>query len=408
MIHFTEEPTLKDYLAACRRRAWVVVVVLCLVSLVGVKLAFLTTALYRAQATVLVDLSTWNTRDYVERADVPEVARVLETLAARVLSAESLAELGHRRNLFPALEGDADRIAATTRSAISTEVTGFDQFRVRFVHPDPVVAAEVANELAEAFVAEQRRLRVTHGENTTAVMAHTLAQAARKLAEQGDAIKQYRILHQGSLPGQTDGNLRAIERWHGDLRLNTQSLQRAKQRLALALASTPRIYHGEAIEALRAEVFGLEAERAELRRLIADAEVKVARAAEVEGTLAAMQREQDSTLRAYNELLTQRQNASLRVELDRSRFDSLFRVVEPAKVPASPFKPARAVILAITVALGLLGGAALAIAVDWFDDTFHAAPELARVTGYPVLATVTRIPRLPAGAALDGGSTGST
>ena len=390
MIHFTEEPTLKDYLAACRRRAWVVATILGVALVIGAKLAFFTTPEYRAESTVLVDTSTWNTRDYVERAEVPEVARVVELLGAKVLSAESLAAIAHRLELYPDVAGNPGQLASQAGKAVSTDVSGFDRFSVRFNHVDPAKAAAAANAIAEAFVAEQRSQREAHGEKTTSVMSHELATMSRTLSEQSEAMKQYRIRNQGSLPGQTEGNLRAIERWQGDLRLNTSALQRAKERLELALASTPKLYQGEAIEALRAEITGLTAERQQLEGLIRGAEVKVAKAAEVEGTIAAMQREYDSSLRTYNDMLERRQAAGLRVELDRSRFDSMVRVSEPAVAPASPFKPARLLVMTLAFAIGLLGGAAIAIALDWFDDTFHDAQALARVTGLPVLAVLPR------------------
>lgn len=390
MIHFTEEPTLKDYLAAVRRRAWVVAAVLALALVAGLMSAFMTTPKYRAESSVLVDTSTWNTRDYVERAEVPEVARVLELLRSKVLTRESLAAIANRLDLYPEAGGDPAKLASAAAGSVSTEVTGFDSFTVRFVHADAAKASAAANAIAEAFVEEQRTQREAHGEKTTSVMSQELAAMAKKLAEQNDAIKQFRIRSQGSLPGQTEGNLRAIERWQGDLRLNTNEMQRAKQRLELALASTPKLWQGEAIEALRAEVSGLQAERKQLEDMIRGAEAKVAKAAEVEGVLAVMNREYDSMLRSYNDMLERRQAAGLRVELDRSRFDAMVRVVEPAKVPTGPFKPARVLIMALALALGLLGGAALAIAIDWFDDTFHDAPALARVTGLPVVAVLPR------------------
>lgn len=394
MIHFTEEPTLKDYLAACRRRIWVFAAVVVASVLAAAQYVWFATPQYRAQATVLVDTSTWNTRDYVERADVPEVARVVEMLATRVLSQESLAALAHTKNVFPEAGGDPAKLAGAMRKGVSTEVTGFDQFQVSFVHTHPQVAAAVANELAEKFVSEQKAVREMHGEKTTAVMTQEITGMQRVLAEKSEQIKAYRVANQGALPGQTEGNIRAIERWSSDLRVNGAALQRVRERLNLALASTPKIYQGEEIEVLKAEIAGLESERAQTEALIRSAEAKVAKAAEVEGTLVAMQRDYDSTLTSYNDMLERKQAASLRAELDKSRFETLFTVTETAAPPAAPFFPSIAVVLAGALAFGLLGGAALAIGIDWFDDTFHDAPSLARVTGLPVLATLPRQRRL--------------
>lgn len=390
MIHFTEEPTLKDYLAACRRRVWVIAAVMVAALVAGFQFVYFSTPLYKAQATVLVDTSTWNTRDYVERAEVPEVARVVEMLATRVLSPDSLAAIAKQNNLYGEVGTDPAKLAGAMRKNVSTEVTGFDQFQVRFVHTDPEKAAAIANALAAQFVSEQKALRELHGTKTTEVMTTQITAMSATLAKQDDQIKKFRIGSQGSLPGQTEGNLRAIERWQGDLRLNTAALERAKERLSLALASTPKIYQGEPIEALKAEVAGLEAERAQTSALIRIAETKVAKAAEVEGTLAGMTREYNSTLASYNDMLERRQAASLRASLDKSRFESLFQVVEAAKIPSVPFQPAILLVMTAALAFGLLGGAALAIAIDWFDDSFHDASALARITGLPVLAVLPR------------------
>ena len=391
MIHFKEEPTLKDYLAACRRRAWVIAAVLVAALVTGFQFVYFSTPLYKAQATVLVDTSTWNTRDYVERAEVPEVGRVVEMLATRVLSPDSLAKLAAQQNVYPELSNmNPAALAGAMKKNVSTEVTGFDQFQVRFVHPDPVKAASVANALAAQFVTEQKALRELHGTQTTEVMTAEITAMSGTLGRQDEQIKKFRIASQGSLPGQTEGNIRAIERWQGDLRLNTAALERAKQRLSLALESTPKIYQGEPIEALKAEVAGLEAERAQTSALIRVTETKVAKAAEVEGTLAGMTREYNSTLASYNDMLERRQAASLRAALDKSRFGSLFQVVEAAKVPSVPFQPAILLVMLAALAFGLLGGAAIAIAIDWFDESFHDAPALARLTGLPVLAVLPR------------------
>lgn len=401
MINFADEPTIKDYLRSCRRHAWVIALTLGAALLVGAQMAFLTTPTYKASALVLADTSTSTTRDYVGRVDAPEVNRVLELLAGNVLSNESLQGLVTEYRLYP----DADpektlvELAARMRSAINTEVVGFDTFRVDFVHPDKETAAAVANRLADMFVAEQRRQRDLNGDATNDLMSKELAAMSADLKTKDNAIKQYRIANMGSLPEQIEGHLRIIERWQGDLRLNTQALERARHRLASATANTPAIFQGEPIDVLRAEIAGLEAERAELNRLIAGTEALVAKGGEVEGTLREMQREYDAGLRAYHDLIRARQEAALRVGLDLARFDALFRVTEPAVVPRSPFRPMRGVIMAIALVAGLLVGAGLAVVIDYFDESFRDRAELARHTGLPVLAAVPKLGRLPRGPA---------
>lgn len=400
MINFADEPTVKDYLRSCRRNWWIIAATLVVALAVGFKQAFLTKPAFKASAVVLADTSTSNTKDFVDRITVPEVNRVVELLSAHVLSNESLSKVAIEKNVYPGFEGTPEEMGASMRKNISTEVVGFDTFRVDFVHGDPQTAAVVANELAKLFINEHARQREENGDATNKLLSTELATMAADLKAKDAQMKKYRISALGALPGQTDGNMRAVERWQGDLRLNTQALQRARERLELSTASTPKLYQGEAIEALKAEIAGLQAERGELQRLIAKTEVLVNKSGEVEGTLQEMQREYNASLVTYNDLLRRRQDASIKVGLDRARYASLFKVIEPAKVPGSPFRPMRPIIMAIALLAGLLAGAALAVTRDYFDETFHEAAELARHTGLPVFAAVPQQGRLiPARAA---------
>ncbi len=393
MINFADEPTLKDYMKSMKRGWWLIAGCLAIALVFGLGKAFLTTPLYKASAVVMADTSTTNTKDYVDRVTVPEVTRVMEALATDALSTTSLARMATELGLFAGAPS-AEARAAEMRKAITTEVTGFDTFAVTFTADDPVAAMTAANRVAEEFLAVQKTYREKNGDATNGVLSKELDALGADLKKKDAAMKKFRIENFGSLPDQTEGHMRAIERWQGDLRLNTLALQRARERLTLALNSTPKIYQGEAIEVVRAEIAGLQAERAEIKKLIASAQRYLSKAGDVEGRMAEMQREHSSTLIAYNDLMKRRQEAALKVGLDRSRFDMLFKIVEPAKQPIAPFKPMRLLILGIALAAGLLLGAGLAVTRDYFDETFHEPAELSRHTGLPVLAAVPHQGRL--------------
>lgn len=386
MIHLSDEPTFKDYLRSCRRHAWIVATTSALALTVGAQQAFLTTPRYRASALVLADASTSNTKDFVDKVVVPELARFLELLSAQVFTAERLGRLADELALFP----DASEPGGAAREALSTEIVGFDTFRVSFVHPDPARAAAAANRLAESLLAEHRRQRDAHGEETNRLLAAELQAAGTALDRQDREIERFRTENMGALPGQTEGTLRAIERWQGDLRVNTLALERASERVRLAEASTPPLFRGPEFEALLAEIRGLRAERSKIDGLIGRSESLLARAGEVEGRLQEMQREYGAGMIAYNDLLRRKQEAALRVGLDRARFDSLFRVVDPATPPVRPFRPARGPILAVAIAVGLALGIALAIVRDHFDESFREPEELKARFGVPVLAAIPR------------------
>jgi uncharacterized protein involved in exopolysaccharide biosynthesis len=389
MINFADEPTVKDYLRSCKRHWWITAIVLLVAAGIGFQQAFLVKPSYKATATVAADTSTTNTKDYVDKITVPEVARVVELLSAQVLSQENLLKIAKENSLFPqaAAKGD-EKLAAAMRSAVGTEVNGFDTFAVSFVYGDATTAAKVANQLAGQYLEAIRSDREANGAATNQILATELATYAKQLRDQEESMRQFKVAHQGALPGQTEGNIRAIEKWQTDLEVNLQNLEKAKQQLALSTQNTPKLFQGPEIDQMRAAVAGYQAEREELKKLIAHNQALVAQSGDVEGKLAEQQREYNVTLATYNDLLKRRQDAAIRVDLDRSRFAQLFKVMQPAKVPAAPFRPIRQLVLAIALAAGLILGLAGAVVRDYFDETFRDPAELARHTGLPVLASV--------------------
>lgn len=388
MINFADEPTVKDYLRSFRRHWGVLLFVFLLAAAIGVQQAFFVKPTYKSSATIVADTSTTDTKDYVDKIQVPEVARVVEMLSAHVLSDENLVTIAKQHGLFPELAGDDAKLAAAMHKAVGTEVSGFDAFTVSFTYGEAKVASDVANQVAGMFVNEIRQEREDEGHVTNQMLNAELAQWASRLADEEEAMRKFKVDHQGALPGQTEGNIRAIEKWQTDLEINGENLKKSQDQLALLEAKTPELFRGDDWQALKATVAGLQAERKALTDMIAHEQALVAQSGDVEGRLAEMQRTYNVDLATYNDVLKRRQDASIRVELDRQRFDQLFKITEGAKVPTSPWRPVRPLVLGIALLAGLLGGAAAAVVREYFDETFRDAEELARHTGLPVLAAI--------------------
>lgn len=392
MINFANEPTIKDYLKSIRRHWWIPTAAILAALVVGFWQAFLVPPTYKATALVLADTSTTDTKDYVDKITVPEVARVMETLGAQVLSIEKLEAIVREMDLYPEERAalGPEKAARKLKKAIHTEVTGFDTFAVSVVYGDPQTAARVANRVAKDFIDAQVGDRKKNGTATQTLLNDQIARAASSLKKQDETMKAFRIAHMGALPGQTEGNIRAIERWQTDLRVNTEALVRARERLSLSLASTPKIFQGETIETMKAEVSALEAERKGIQSQIAAEEKLVSKAGMVEGQLAILQTQYNSELATYNDLLKQRQAAAIRVGLDLDRLESLFKVLEPARTPSEAFRPMKPLVMSLALLAGLLLGILGAIGRDYFDETFDEAVQLGKHTGLPVFAAIPR------------------
>jgi len=100
---------------------------------------------------------------------------------------------------------------------------------------------------------------------------------------------------------------------------------------------------------------------------------------------------------AFDEVSTQRTKVD--GELDRIRAQISIendarplKVIELAADPARPVKPNRPLLVGLGAAVGLLLGLALALVIDWLDDTVSDPDDVARHIGAPVVGSILSLP----------------
>lgn len=88
------------------------------------------------------------------------------------------------------------------------------------------------------------------------------------------------------------------------------------------------------------------------------------------------------------------EEATVTILSERARDRTKYRIIEPARIPLTPFWPNRKKIMVLSIVLGLvLGGAAVFLA-EMFDHSFKRVEDIQEVLQLPVLATIPRIERL--------------
>jgi polysaccharide biosynthesis transport protein len=119
-----------------------------------------------------------------------------------------------------------------------------------------------------------------------------------------------------------------------------------------------------------------------------------------------LQRSKEETLRV-NEKSVQYRVLKREVETNQQLYDSLMMkikeqniteetnplnvwIVEEAQVPPSPAKPIKALNLSVGLLFGLLGGVAMALFLEYFDNSVKTLEEAESVLGVPVLGMVDR------------------
>jgi polysaccharide chain length determinant protein (PEP-CTERM system associated) len=93
----------------------------------------------------------------------------------------------------------------------------------------------------------------------------------------------------------------------------------------------------------------------------------------------------------YNSLLSKKLESQLAENLERRQKGEQFRVIDRAKSPEKPFKPAVGKIMLLTVVAALAAGFGLSLGTEYLDQSFRHYDELSDFLQLPVLAVIPRI-----------------
>ena len=144
----------------------------------------------------------------------------------------------------------------------------------------------------------------------------------------------------------------------------------------------------EEIHQIDIEVERLEGQLEHIREQRVDYEVKVANAARREQELQLLTRDYESTRKNYDSLLAREMQAKVSENLEKRQKAEQFRVLDPARVPAKPWKPDRLRILMMGLVLGVGLGAGAVLLAEYLDRSFHDPEDLKQFTALPVLTTI--------------------
>jgi hypothetical protein len=96
-----------------------------------------------------------------------------------------------------------------------------------------------------------------------------------------------------------------------------------------------------------------------------------------------LNRDYDVLQTNYKELLGRREEMKIGAAADADADKIKIQVIDPPQVPQNPVAPRRAMMLSAVLGIGIAAGAALAVLLVQFDQSFHTIDEL-RDLGLPV------------------------
>jgi len=139
------------------------------------------------------------------------------------------------------------------------------------------------------------------------------------------------------------------------------------------------------------EIRQLKAEEAKLKARIREYEERIETAPKIEQLMTDLTRGYDNTRKLYESLLAKKLEAEQAKAMEQRQQGEQFRILDPAQIPAKPWKPDMRKMIILCLVAGLGAGLGLALLVDYRDRSFKDPEDLEAFTGLKVVAVLPRI-----------------
>ena len=447
--HAPEIPSpLHAYLRVLRARWRLVLLVFMLT--VGSAILFTSwqTPIYQAAATVLIEPepprvvniqdvnsdATASQEYYATQYKVIESRPVVDAVVQRL----------KLKDRMPAIAGASDPYLAFVRDLTIAPIKNTRLVLVKYEHPEPAMAMELANAVANQYVKYTLDVKQSDAQTATVWLNEQIQQLRSKAQQSSQALQAYQA--KADLLGLQDQRQITQQKLMDFNRayLEAQNLRlaaEAKQRELARLAKDPTgsdtalsVVNDPLIQKLKTEASDLQIERSKLSQIYrekhpdlqqldaqirqvnerlqtelqkmlraVESEVKVARGREDtllanmndlrreartlnerEAQATSLQREKDSAEELQATVLKRLKETGLTSALTTTNI----RVVEAATVPTFPIRPRTQLIWTLSAIAGLVLGAGLAFLTDSLDNRARTADDIERVLGVPIVGMV--------------------
>lgn len=226
---------LRDYLDIFTRRSWWIIITALSVFIVAGIVAWRLPSVYTAETVILVDPQKVPDT-YVPATATSSIADRLSTIHQQVVSETRLRKLIESMRLYPERRGGISEqdLVEHMRKAIRIEVVNqagrqTSAFRIEFEDRNPVIAAQVTNQLASMFIDENLKAREQQSYGTADFLQSELTKTKKELDEKEGALSDLKRRNIGDLPESKQFHLQALEGLRAQLRSSQERVERAHQ-----------------------------------------------------------------------------------------------------------------------------------------------------------------------------------
>jgi polysaccharide chain length determinant protein (PEP-CTERM system associated) len=222
------------------RRRWWIAGTACTVILGTIAVLFQLPNRYTSEATLLVVQQQVPQR-YVVPNSSTDLTSALQAIKQEVLSRPRLLEMIDNFGLYPKERrrlAQEDLIALMLKNidivplGERTQQKDYDAFKIFFTTENALLAQQVTSTLTSLFINENLRTREEQATNTTKFLREQLEAKRKRLEEQEQRLRDFKMQHIGELPEQQQGNLGILSGLQTQLQNTMSALNRGQQQRA--------------------------------------------------------------------------------------------------------------------------------------------------------------------------------
>ena len=438
---------LLDYVKLLRRHRWLFVIIFLLTVVTMAVWTFTQVPVFQATATVLIEPQApkvlniqeitsvgWGYEYYQTQYELIKSRAVVERAIAALRLKERMPELANARDPYRVVAGPLG-----VEPKRSTQLVF-----VKYEHPDPALAAELANGIAAAYARYNVESKLAESRRALTWLTDEMSTLKRRVQDSSAALQDYRVKsgilgleEQRKITAQKimDFNKAYLEAQAQ--RLSTDAKLRELRQIAREKSGAQTIFSvadSPLIQKLKAEASDLEVQKSKLLKIYKDKHPEILKidaqlqqvALKIEGELQTMlravdtesrvakareetllgtvnqlrregqdlnekeiqyqtlQRESDANQQLYEAVLKRMKETGITGGLEMNNV----RVIDNAIAPTVPIRPRRAFNMMVSMAAGLLVAVAIVLMIEYFDTTIKSPDDVERVLGVPLIAVV--------------------
>lgn len=379
---------LQDLFSWLRRRWQMMVVTLLMGAVGGVIWALTSERVFSANAVIqVINPVVAVTEEGTGTA--PDVTRRVQIIEQRLMSREALVSLADRYDLFDGLPLSAAEQVELMRenisiSAIAAAQQGFSRdgslaaLVVNVNDAQAARAAAIANDLAEALVAQSVSDRQSNAQQALEFFAEEESRLEATIGALEDAISTYRTQNEQYLPAAV--TVRRTER----ARLSEQLLD-IQQEITSRESTLGGLDSGSRRAVTRRQIDTLQEEIAQYQDQAIAIEARIAEIQQVLVTAPAVEQEIEAASRRMEQFQAQltaaaerRREAELSARIEDDQQSERFEILERALVPDYPVSTSRTTMALMGIIGGLGLGVMLAYLLEWMNPVMRTASRMER------------------------------